>query len=1084
MANNEEYDVKNFSDEELFLLMDLNNPTDRELEAKIYSFIDKYGANNSKPSMKMYKFFTDVFIRFFSSIDEIDNNVEGFETQYETDKTVVTEPPTPPVSIVTSTYSKGLLNPILKETIRRVVCVDSQYRDLSVYPNSGSFTFNLSDTLTDVVSLKLYSVHIPFTWFTISNDVGSNFFYIKGNVEGINIGNYEFKIEVVPGNYQSSDFTDSLNASLLKLVENNVDVDFGSTAVSYNTINSKLTLTIDIRILYNETNYELFFPPFPSYIASDSVISSLPHLLGYKRQEYYPFTAISSNTFVDTSGNLVFYEPLKTFRITNRNNKFTVYVYGSQVVDNKIESIQTHDLSNNIFNLSSSNVTYKTSFTIKMSLIGRQTAQAILDDVSSQIQLCPYLDPQQSSLVYDSTYNVFILKIRLNRKKVPNGQNYKSAVVFTDPPTYNPIWVGNNSLFRYAHNVYDLNKIESEVNNKITYDVSSNCIMSFNSKVDVFSYLNKSVLINSGNYNPVSLKDEINYELRTLNTSTFGTFDCSFAYNSSNIPLISSTINVIIPHYRTPHVQTLSVKNFIIKPVTNSIIVSNFGFNFTNINANLETSSQTHTSFFTLTNPTIYTDTLGDIITVRMVYPDSNQFLFFKDFTLLDYDPSGYTISQVETKFNTFFNTNIDASYNVSFQGSSINFTPMTNPLDPLGVSGVYYRCDLILNINVVLKNPDFNLELTENSTWNSIGFDISNNDLLYNPIQGTNTLYANEIYLDSTNNYFWLKTIADNNIGGVHTVDGSFNNIKVLLTLDINNSYSRNLIVENINTVLSNNPITEGSYFTLENGKSTFYMNIKRNYTTQDFKLVLFDSTFTHCNFGNTSIENVKWDTTLGWILGFRNLTEYNLTKSYETSNNSLFYYDVYPTQPFTVDSITNIVNLVGDTSVNVNLYNYFLLVIDDYCQNHLNDGLVTVTKTDFDIPLPSYANRTTYQCDASGQLSIVNGNLTSKQLYSANQLLNTKQVNQKNSIYSSGPFTQDIFALIPMKTSGLKFGQTYVDFSGTLQNQERTYFGPVNVRKMTIQLLNDKGGTLNLNGANWSFSLIVEQLYNPSRN
>jgi hypothetical protein len=123
--------------------------------------------------------------------------------------------------------------------------------------------------------------------------------------------------------------------------------------------------------------------------------------------------------------------------------------------------------------------------------------------------------------------------------------------------------------------------------------------------------------------------------------------------------------------------------------------------------------------------------------------------------------------------------------------------------------------------------------------------------------------------------------------------------------------------------------------------------------------------------------------------------------------------------------------------------------VVLNDYCQNHLNDGLVTVTKTDYDIPLPSYANRTTYQCDASGQLSIVNGNLTSKQLYSANQILNTKQVNQKQNVYSSGPFTQDIFALIPVKTAGLSPGQSFIDFSGTLQNQERTYFGPVNIRK-----------------------------------
>ena len=36
VIQNDEYNVNNFADEELFHLMDLNNPTDRELEAKLH----------------------------------------------------------------------------------------------------------------------------------------------------------------------------------------------------------------------------------------------------------------------------------------------------------------------------------------------------------------------------------------------------------------------------------------------------------------------------------------------------------------------------------------------------------------------------------------------------------------------------------------------------------------------------------------------------------------------------------------------------------------------------------------------------------------------------------------------------------------------------------------------------------------------------------------------------------------------------------------------------------------------------------------------------------------------------------------
>ena len=78
----------------------------------------------------------------------------------------------------------------------------------------------------------------------------------------------------------------------------------------------------------------------------------------------------------------------------------------------------------------------------------------------------------------------------------------------------------------------------------------------------------------------------------------------------------------------------------------------------------------------------------------------------------------------------------------------------------------------------------------------------------------------------------------------------------------------------------------------------------------------------------------------------------------------------------------------------------------------------------------------------------------------------------------YGTGPFVTDVFGLIPIKTSGLENGGSYVEFGGTLQNQERSYFGPVNIQRMTVRLVTDRGNLVDLNKANWSFSLICEQL------
>jgi hypothetical protein len=208
------------------------------------------------------------------------------------------------------------------------------------------------------------------------------------------------------------------------------------------------------------------------------------------------------------------------------------------------------------------------------------------------------------------------------------------------------------------------------------------------------------------------------------------------------------------------------------------------------------------------------------------------------------------------------------------------------------------------------------------------------------------------------------------------------------------------------------------------------------------------------------------------------------------------------------------NIITLQGDTAVSVNIYNYFLITLDDFNQNHLNDGLVTTSQTETDIPLPSYANRTLLKCDPTTQNLTVSNidtkstitdqnvtnvprNLTQKQMYAAQEIVNSMQsakaaatvatpdkiLKQNAKYYSNGPFAPDVFAIVPLKLAGQQNNTVYVDYSGTLQNQERVYFGPVNIHRMTVSLVNDRGEVVNLNGANWTFSLICEQLYQQKK-
>lgn len=240
-------------------------------------------------------------------------------------------------------------------------------------------------------------------------------------------------------------------------------------------------------------------------------------------------------------------------------------------------------------------------------------------------------------------------------------------------------------------------------------------------------------------------------------------------------------------------------------------------------------------------------------------------------------------------------------------------------------------------------------------------------------------------------------------------------------------------------------------------------------------------------------------FDSTLGWAMGFR-----------------------LPIVPVFIN---------GSKPVAVaNLYGpkYLILVIDDYNQNHINNGLVTITELSKAISMPSYYNSSQPQVcsqnitnfpqlfnpNISGELANVNPEtalalgvnpntfinsimdkldtsagsvpqvlpsaprtLTQAQIYTINEIM--KNRSKTISYREKAPTNSDTFALIPIKYSGLKTGDIYVDFSGSLQDNKRIYFGPVNIDRLRVRLLDDKGNVLDLHGAEWCITLLSENLY-----
>jgi hypothetical protein len=366
-------------------------------------------------------------------------------------------------------------------------------------------------------------------------------------------------------------------------------------------------------------------------------------------------------------------------------------------------------------------------------------------------------------------------------------------------------------------------------------------------------------------------------------------------------------------------------------------------------------------------------------------------------------------------------------------------------------------------------------------------------------------------------NTCFWLVDNGSNTIVPISMPPGN---------------YTQNSFVNQLNTSFQNAGITLNNYYYPPNslysdsstnlpvtinsnsGKISLFLNnalyINPSNSSNTFaissstQIVFYDFTGTlHCNSSCGSNNKHFLNNTLGWLMGYR-----------------MPYVNVDPRG----NTAPSILDLNGPK--------YLILTLDDYNQNHVNNSLVSITQNENTLKIPSYySTDMPYTClpasqgpSNAGQIisnneiqlenSILNENLnsngqgqngllfggkykqtfsytptqvvlpsaprtlTNAQIYTINEI--NKNQNNLTNYLAKAPTSSDILAILPIKTSSNQVtGSVLVEFSGSLQDNTRIYFGPVNIDRMAVKLMDDKGNILNLNGNDWCFTMICECLY-----
>ena len=381
------------------------------------------------------------------------------------------------------------------------------------------------------------------------------------------------------------------------------------------------------------------------------------------------------------------------------------------------------------------------------------------------------------------------------------------------------------------------------------------------------------------------------------------------------------------------------------------------------------------------------------------------------------------------------------------------------------------------------------------------------------------NTWYV--IDVTKNNTCFWIIDTDSNITVKISIASGNYTGTQLA------NILSTTILKAGFHVPLGATSFPEFVEYNSLNGKMTIslYGTIYRKeestfHVTEKTQILFFDFTATlQCeNYACGSITNpssLNMNQSLGWVIGFR----------------TSFVY----------------INPDGNTveaAVDLNGTKYLILVIDDFNQNRVNNGLVTITELSSKLKLPNYYTplqpricrqirrrqrveeqtllqqeeeelakinsgnfgnvgnvgnfgddgmllaekyfSSTFGGEISGRTSIpvvvpsAPRTLTQSQLYTINEILKNKTISSTN-YRPKAPTSSDIMAILPLKggSSSVPIGTLLAEFSGSLQQNIRTYFGPVNIDRMAVKLLDDQGNQLNLNGCDWCVTLIATCLY-----
>ena len=188
-----------------------------KLQNKIAKLRNTTNDEISENKAQLVDFFYQCFIKVNKLLEEKQKNM----LIVQDDHNIIKHAESKKEEIFQVNVKSGLINPLTIKTLKKVLNIDTRFRDNYENSSSTDFVINLPTAFKKVLSLQVINYQLPYTIYCISKKTGSHSFYVNTSL-----------IEINDGAYNENSLVIEINSKLPHNIE-----------LEYNSLSGKFTFT-------------------------------------------------------------------------------------------------------------------------------------------------------------------------------------------------------------------------------------------------------------------------------------------------------------------------------------------------------------------------------------------------------------------------------------------------------------------------------------------------------------------------------------------------------------------------------------------------------------------------------------------------------------------------------------------------------------------------------------------------------------------------------------------------------------------------------------------------------------------------